>query len=584
MDTKTKQRPASNSKGPRSENPRTFIYTRVSTEGQENFSPETQETACEDCRIKKGLVLVDIIRETGSAWKPKNRPKYFEMIDRLVKEDVSNLIFYLPDRIARNLDDWIPLRNVGCRLHDVVGNDSFNPLDPRDYKKTRDFERALITATESSDRTSRRVSDAWVTQAQRGRRPHRRALGYLIGPPVQVGKRWESTTVQDPERAPIIRLLFLHVLTTGERNMSVLRRKARDLGLRSVTGRELGLQEVIDLLRNPIYCGEVWVKGTMYCKKGDHEPIITPEEFQEAQAVLGGKRPISKGGKRSRYSDLISCDYCGCAVVLDPHPRMSKRTGETKTHLYYRCTGGRSEAWYQEHFHRPKCPLYYGPFWKEDELDRLFGMFIEALYVDPEVAEWVRSGIESDYKNLKTLNDQERAALERERQENGLAQGQLAQRARAATVPSVIKAYESQIEALAARDDDIGRQLEELRTGTRAVSVEEIHDTLELSKSLKDNYLAATPEKREKLNKLMFRTVRLARKNDLVEPVENDPALTLSSIYFDWNEPFKTLNEIGFIQGVAEAEAEWRERLATQKPAENKGWRAWRDSNPRPAA
>jgi len=60
--------------------------------------------------------------------------------------------------------------------------------------------------------------------------------------------------------------------------------------------------------------------------------------------------------------------------------------------------------------------------------------------------------------------------------------------------------------------------------------------------------------------------------------------LTLTPIYFEWNEPVKTLNEIGFIQGVAEAEAEWRERLAAQKAAENKTWRAWRDSNSRPVA
>ena len=583
MDTKTKQRPAANSKGPRPENSRTFIYTRVSTEGQENFSPETQEAVCEDCRIKKGLVVVDVIRETGSAWKAKNRPKYFEMIDRLVKEDVSNLIFYLPDRIARNLDDWIPLRNTGVRLHDAVKNDSFNPLDPRDYKKTREFERALINATESSDDTSKRVSDAWITQAQRGRRPHRRALGYLIGTPVQVGKRWESTTIQDPERAPIIRLLFQHILTTGERNMSALRRKAKDLGLRSPTGLVLNLQQVIDLLRNPIYCGEVWVKGTMYCKKGEHEPIVTPEEFQEVQAILGGKRPISKGGQKSRYSDLITCDYCGCAVILDPQHRTSKRTGEAKTHKYYRCTGGKAEAWYQDHLGQSRCPMYRGPYWKEHELDRQFGMFIEALYVDPEVAEWVRGEIESDYKNLASLIDQESAALERERRENDLTQGQLALRLASATVPAVIRAYEGQIEHLAARNDEISWRLEELRTGAQAVSVEEIHDALELSKSLKDNYLAATPEKREKLNKLMFRTVRLARKNDLAEPVDDDPALTLTPIYFDWNEPFKTLNEIGFIQGIAEAEADLQERRKALKPAENKTWRAWRDSNSRPA-
>jgi hypothetical protein len=569
---------------PQPENNRALIYVRVSTEGQENYSPETQETACEGYRIKKGLVVVDVIRETGSAWKVKKRPKYLAMLERIKAEGISHLIFYLPDRITRNLDEWIPLRDINVRLHDAVKNDSFNPQDPRDYKKTRAFEHDVINATESSDQTSRRVSDAWVTQALRGRCPHRRALGLLIGPPVLVGKKWESTTIQDPERAPIIRLLFQHVLTTGERNRSALRRKARDLGLRYQSGRVLGLQAVIDLLENPVYCGRVMLKKKLVKERGDWELIISPEEFDEVQAILGGKRPITKGAALGgKYYGMLKCDLCGRMVVLDPHPRISKRTGEIKTHLYYRCTSGKSEAWYQEHFHQPKCPMYQGPYWKEHEIDEYLLSSIAELYQDPDTLDWIEQEIEEDYRNLKLLNAEEAEALQREFAKNGSLINALTLRlgqCQAILVGSI----ETQIAHLIEENQRIEARLEELRTGRQAVSLDEIRETLELSKSLKDIYLASSPEKRAKLNRLMFRMIYVARKGELAFQDNDDHYLELGPFYIEWNEPFKTLWEIGFLHGIEAANDRVEEKQTAAEVAENKTWRAWRDSNPRPAA
>jgi len=72
------------------------------------------------------------------------------------------------------------------------------------------------------------------------------------------------------------------------------------------------------------------------------------------------------------------------------------------------------------------------------------------------------------------------------------------------------------------------------------------------------------PEKREKLNKLMFSTVRITRKDHIAIHDEDDPHLTAAPIYFVWHQPFKALNEISFIQGMAEENAE---ATAASKPA-----------------
>ena len=553
---------------------RALIYVRVSTVGQDKYSPPTQIKICKDYAIHYGLTVndEDVIHETASAYKAKNRPMYSAMIDRIIKEHIGHLIFYLPDRIARNYDDWIPLRNTGIRLHDAVTKESFSPNDQRDYKKVRNFERALINATESSDDTRQRVTDAWVTQTKLGRRPVKRTLGYEPEIKLVDGKA-VITTKQDPERAPLIRLLFLYVLNTGERNRSALRRKAKELGLRARSGRVLLLQEVIDLLRHPYYCGRVPLKGEILCKKGEQKPIVTPEEFDTVQAILGGKRLITRLGQRYRYYGLLECDYCGMSVIRDLHGK----------HAYYRCSGGRPPEWYQKHYGKPKCPLYYGPYHKEEDIDEFLALMIGELYVDPERYELIRSEIEDDYKNLKALNADEADALEKERKKNLATQSVLTLRLGKAN-EAVVPALERQIAALEAENERITARLEELKNGEQAVTLEEIGDSLELAKSLKETYLAASPEKRAKLNRLLFRKIRVSRKDSVPSSDEGDDFVTSAPFYIVWNDLFRALADIGFIQGLDRAKGEGGGPCLVPEKAKNKNWRAWGESNTRPAA
>ena len=64
----------------------------------------------------------------------------------------------------------------------------------------------------------------------------------------------------------------------------------------------------------------------------------------------------------------------------------------------------------------------------------------------------------------------------------------------------------------------------------------------------------------------MFRTVRGTKKGWLPTPEEGDEFLTLEPFYFVWNEHFKSLWEIGFIQQMSEATAEMTEEQKAHKP------------------
>ena len=72
----------------------------------------------------------------------------------------------------------------------------------------------------------------------------------------------------------------------------------------------------------------------------------------------------------------------------------------------------------------------------------------------------------------------------------------------------------------------------------------------------------------------MFITVSIAPKGSVAGLGEGEPASTVSPFQFDWNEPFKTIWEIKYIQAMSEVEAEEKEREKAKKSVKNKIWRA----------
>jgi site-specific DNA recombinase len=562
------------------------IYVRVSTKAQdEKYSPDVQLNICRAYAEAQGLTVVEEFREAASGWKAGRRPKYFGMIDFIQTEKVHHLIYAFTDRIARNLDDWIPLRKTDVTLHNAVTKVSFTPSRREDYEKLADFEHGLVDARKSSDSTGKKVRDSQAEKVGRGEYPGSSPLGYLLEPimvdgkPLVIKKELKRRTIIDPVRGPLLRRMF-ELYASGEYSLRDLVEKMKNLGLRSKADRVLILEEVRRYLRTPFYYGTFKWGGKFYPNKGTYEPIVNKGLFDAVQEVLDGRRVMVKRGKEFKYKGLLTCDFCGCAIVGD-----EQRRGKGGTPIvYYRCTGGKRTEWYQEHYHRPKCPLYYGPYHTEKDIDQFFETAIEALYVDPNTYEWVQNELEEDYKNLKALNRDEARNLRMERSKFESQEAAIIERLGGGPNPAIIAAYERHLEHIEQRKLEIESRLEELDKGEPSVSLGEIKEALELSKALKDKYLAASPEKRTKLNALLFRTVRITKEGYIPEHDENDPYITIAPFYFVWNEPFKSLWEIGFIQGMGEAKAGSEEQEKASERVKTKKWRGRRDSNSRPPA
>jgi site-specific DNA recombinase len=564
-------------KNPASDQTQAVIYIRVSTKEQDKkYSPEIQEEYCRDYTKQKGLKVIREFREARSGLKLNARVEFYKMLEFIKEQKIANMVYAFGSRVSRNIEDYVLVKGTGVRFHNAITGRSFNPGDPDDYEDTASFEGDLVRDKKFSAELRRRAIDSQRKMIESGTYPGAPPLGYLKEPIISEGKVTTKIVI-DPERGPLIKKLF-DFARTGEYSRRQLTRKMKDLGLRSKSGRPLILAEVDRYLKTSFYCGRPKWFGEPFDNKGSYAPIISRAFFEEVQETLQHKH--TKPGKDFKYKGVMRCDLCGCSVVGEEGTHTIRSTGEVRRYQYYHCTSGKPESFYLERFKQSKCPLSRHPWYREGEIDRFFEMAIESLYVDPETYAWVKEHLEEDYRNLKELRAAEMTSLRKERTEIETKEAFIVERMPSVHSDLARTAYDRELENMEKRKAEITDRLDELESGEEKISLEEIEDTLELSKALKDIWLAASPEKRAKLNRLMFRSVFLTVKGGLTTAGAEDAALTLAPFYFVWNEPFKSLWEIGFIQQMAETSAEMKER----EKAKNKVKRAWRDSNSRPAA
>jgi hypothetical protein len=90
-------------------------------------------------------------------------------------------------------------------------------------------------------------------------------------------------------------------------------------------------------LTNPFYYGWFDFNGRLY--KGQHEPMITEEEFWQVQKLLGRKgRARPKEKKGFAYTGMMHCGECGAGITAEEKWKRNKTTQSVHHYVYYHCT------------------------------------------------------------------------------------------------------------------------------------------------------------------------------------------------------------------------------------------------------
>ena len=306
-------------------------YIRVSTDDQEELSPESQLEEIRKYARREGIILLEdciYIEEPMSGRKAKRRQKFQDMVARAKEPDCpfTVILVWKFSRFARNQEESIFYKSI---LRSKCGVDVVSvsePVIPGPFGKL--IERIIEWMDEFySIRLSQEVKRSMKVNAERGKRQCTASFGYRID---DSGKM-----VPDPVEAEYIHRIFEEFI--AGKGLYPIARELNALGVRTHRGNCFENRTVEYIIRNPVYIGKLrwnpegrtrrdFFNENIIVADGEHEPIIDMDTWEEAQrrmdevkAQWGYKaRPSSE--LKHWLSGIVRCSACGATLIFaKPH-------------------------------------------------------------------------------------------------------------------------------------------------------------------------------------------------------------------------------------------------------------------------
>lgn len=317
------------------------LYARKSTESDERQVMSLDAQLSEMLKIaqQENLDIVEVKQESKSAKETGLRPEYNQLLKEVDEGKFNGILTWAPDRLSRNAGDLgtlVDLMDKGKLLQIRTHGQSFTNNPNEKFLLMILCSQAKL----ENDNRGKNVKRGLRYLCEKGKRPGNPPLGYkLYRDPDNLSMK--SQIITDPERAPFIKKMFEYVAQSGLSGRQV-NEYLYDEGLRTRKGKRVTLSMIYRIFKEHFYYGEFeYPEGSGNWYKGDHEPLITKELWQEANNRLKTYEKSKWGSKVFYYSKLFKCGSCGSGVCGEER---INRFG--KKYVYYKCTkyGGKKRC------------------------------------------------------------------------------------------------------------------------------------------------------------------------------------------------------------------------------------------------
>lgn len=313
------------------------IYIRVSTHWQVDKAslPVQRDELINYAKYVLSITDYEIFEDAGFSAKNTDRPAYQQMMSRLRMGEFSHLLVWKIDRISRNLLDFTSmfqeLKKLGVTF--VSKNEQFDTSTAMGEAMLKII---LVFAELERNMTSERVSAVMINMANKGS---------WNGGRVPYGYSYSKDTKQfsiNSEEAAVVRLIYASYIET--RSLLKVANSLNEKGFRSRQGAEWSAVTVHKIITNIFYKGDYrynyrdehsgkrdWSikdKDEWVITENHHEPIITDEQWAEANSILkrnyrGGYRRYDSYARNNvhMFAGLLKCGYCGANMVANKDSR-----------------------------------------------------------------------------------------------------------------------------------------------------------------------------------------------------------------------------------------------------------------------
>ena len=316
-----------------------FVYCRKSSEDEDRqiLSIDSQIEALKELSQKFGLKIVETFTESKSAKAP-GREVFSEMIKRIENNEAQGILCWKLDRLARNPVDegkikWLLQSEV--LKHIKTPEKDYYPDD-----------NVLITSVEFGVANqyikdlSKNVKRGLKTKLQMGWYPSYAPLGYLN---TKFKEKGENKIFKDPERFEIVKQMWQLMLTGNYTPPQILKIVNKEWNFKTRTtkkyiSKSLSRSGIYQIFTNPFYYGWFdYPRGSGNWYKGEHESMISEEEYDRVQAILGRKGKPRPKKHIFAFTGLMRCGSCGAGITAEEKFKKQKN-GNLHHYIYYHCT------------------------------------------------------------------------------------------------------------------------------------------------------------------------------------------------------------------------------------------------------
>lgn len=308
------------------------IYLRRSSDDADHqiASLPSQKEVLTRLRKENGLKVSRIVEESKSAKQP-GRPVFNEDIKRLEEGIIQGLIVWDLSRASRNPVDsgtlsWLLQKEILKAI--ITPHRIYLPQDNVlllnvEFGMANQFLRDL----------SKNVKRGLQNKLNKGQRPGVAPEGYKNDNSKGKGN---SENIVDELRFPLVRKMWDLLLTGSYTVPQILKIANEEWGYRTrkhrkTGGMPLSRSGLYRIFTNTFYFGD-YQYGGKWCH-GEHKPMITPQEYDRVQFLLGRKGKQRPSLREFAFTGMIRCKGCGAMVTAEVK---TNRYGTQ--YIYYHCT------------------------------------------------------------------------------------------------------------------------------------------------------------------------------------------------------------------------------------------------------
>ena len=306
---------------------RAALYARRSTSDRDERQVQSIEDQVRIMTAKagqEGLLVAEEITESKSAKEPYVRPEFERMLKLIDSGKIECILCWHLNRLFRNSVD---MSAIQWRLQKGIIRKIVTPdriYLPEDNVLLFYMEAGVSNQTVLD--LSKAVKRGMASKVRKGWFPHRAPAGYVNDKFMEKG---EKTISKDPERFELIRKAWDLMLSgnyTVPQIQQILnvRCNYRSRQYKRIGDQPMARNTLYQIFANIFYTGHFMENGQIH--QGSHEPMVTLQEFQQVQDLLGRSHHIQPQKHRFAYTGMMHCTGCKGLVTAQVVTKKSGRT------------------------------------------------------------------------------------------------------------------------------------------------------------------------------------------------------------------------------------------------------------------